>query len=207
LREYPTLEARHISRGARLYAHRNDMIADIGADYRRGVIAEIGVAFGDFSEIMLSALDPLEFVAIDMFTMHEFPTVWGRPTTETLGNKTHMQFYKERFVDKPVHAISGDSFQSMSSFPDAHFDLIYVDADHRYEPVKRDAYVADLKLKAGGTLIFNDYIMHDHIADIPYGVVQSVNELIDDKGYEVVGFALNRNMFCDIALRRVTTSQ
>jgi len=55
---------------------------------------------------------------------------------------------------------------------------------------------------ADGTLIFNDYVMYDHLQRVEYGVVQAVNQLVIDGDWRVVGFALNHNMFCDIAIRR-----
>jgi hypothetical protein len=44
--------------------------------------------------------------------------------------------------------------------------------------------------------------MYDHAGEVPYGVVQVVNELIVSRGYEIIGFALEKNMFCDIAVRK-----
>ena len=38
-------------------------------------------------------------------------------------------------------------------------------------------------------------------ATTAYGVVPAVNELVVSEGWQVVGFALQQHMFCDIALR------
>lgn len=178
------------------------MISALGTVYDKPVVAEIGVALGDFSEVMLKSLEPSEFVAFDLFTMHEWESVWGRPAKQIFNGKTHLDFYKDRFRGSNVRTIIGKSDATLLQFPDQYFDVIYVDADHVYEGVKADAYLSDKKLKPDGTLIFNDYIMYDHAADIPYGVVQAVNELIVGREYQVVGFALEMNMFCDIAIRR-----
>jgi hypothetical protein len=85
---------------------------------------------------------------------------------------------------------------------DHSLDLIYIDAGHDIESVKRDMQEAVQKIKRDGTLIFNDYIMHDHITGSPYGVVPVVNDLVAQHGWKVVGFALQHHLFCDIALRR-----
>ena len=53
-----------------------------------------------------------------------------------------------------------------------------------------------------GLLVFNDYIMVDHHYGTPYGVVRAVNELVTASDWKVVGFALQQQMFCDIALCR-----
>ncbi len=95
----------------------------------------------------------------------------------------------------------------MATFPDEYFDMIYIDGDHTYDGVRKDVCVADKKLKPNGVLVFNDYIMLDHSNGDEYGVVQNVNELIDRHGYEVIGFALQRDTFADIAVRRATAGR
>jgi hypothetical protein len=50
-------------------------------------------------------------------------------------------------------------------------------------------------------VVFNDYIMWDHVTDSAYGVVPVVNELVVNGGWEVVAFALEHQLFCDIAIR------
>jgi hypothetical protein len=36
----------------------------------------------------------------------------------------------------------------------------------------------------------------------PYGIVPVVNSLVVNEGYDVVAFALQQQMFCDIAIRK-----
>lgn len=167
-----------------------------------GVIAEIGVAFGYFSKIMIEALKPAEFVAIDTFGLHHFPMVWGRPTHEVLQGLTHEAFYQREMAGAPARVTirSGFGHLRLAEFPDRHFDLIYIDADHTYDAVKVDLGVAARKLRPDGVLVCNDYIMFDHVAGASYGVVPAVNELVAHAHWRVVGFAFHQQMFCDIAI-------
>jgi hypothetical protein len=64
--------------------------------------------------------------------------------------------------------------------------------------VMRDATVAMQKVKRNGYFIFNDYIMYDHYANVPYGVVQVVNEICVKENWTAVSLALQTQMFCDI---------
>ena len=65
----PALESRHL-RDARLYANRTDMMRALPI-VRGGVVAEVGVAHGDFSEVILDTVVPKSFYAFDIFRMHE----------------------------------------------------------------------------------------------------------------------------------------
>ncbi|QND53454.1 class I SAM-dependent methyltransferase [Phyllobacterium sp. 628] len=200
-REYPTLTAEHVG-NARLFANREDMVSSL-SDLKDGkVIAEIGVAQGNFSEFLLQTLKPAEFVAFDLFTIHQWPSLWGKDPKEIFGDKTHPEWFKDRFAGQPVKIEIGKSWDLLPKYPDKYFDMIYLDGDHEYEGVKLDAALADKKIKDNGIIIFNDYIMYDHAGELGYGVVQVANQLIVEGGYEVIGFALERNMFCDLAVRK-----
>lgn len=196
------LAQRHVE-GALLYADRNEMVRRLGIP-AGGAIAEVGVALGDFSEFLLATLQPKRFVAIDLWNMHEHPVIWGQPSEVLFKGMTQAQFYEARFKDKRgvVEMASGESHEKLSDYPDAHFDMIYVDAGHDYASVKKDAEVAASKVKPDGVLIFNDYIIYDHAGHGFYGIVQVVNRMVVEDGWKVAGFALQRHMFCDIALRR-----
>jgi disulfide oxidoreductase YuzD len=200
-REPIALENHHVE-GARLYAERKDMVSALRAG-AHGVVAEVGVALGDFSEFLLNELRPTRFIAIDLFTMHEHPVIWGRPSSELFRGMTQLEFYRTRFSDHKEVAIEvGPSFDILEKYPDQSFDMLYIDAGHDYDDVAKDAAVAARKIKQEGTIIFNDYIMYDHIGGGHYGVVQAVNELVTQGGWRVVGLALQRHMFCDIAIQR-----
>jgi hypothetical protein len=201
-REFPALESRHMP-DARLFANRNDLIACL-TSLRGGVVVEIGVAQGEFSQILLTALEPSRFYALDTFELHLIPMVWGIPTKELLQGKSHLEFYSDRFSSLGDRLVikQGLSDESLKTLPDDHFDLIYIDAGHDYDSVKRDAELSRQKLKDDGVLIFNDYIMFDHIRQAPYGVVQVVNEMVVNDGWKVIGLALHHDLFCDIAIVR-----
>jgi hypothetical protein len=100
----PALTSAHLA-DARVYATRNDMIDSLPIA-EGGCIAEIGVATGDFSEILIKRFRPKQFVAFDLFTLHTLTAVWGRSTTALFNGKTHADFYRERF--DPFCCVHGD---------------------------------------------------------------------------------------------------
>ena len=201
-REYPYLTHRHLEE-TKIYPSRYDLIFSL-SHMKNPIIAEVGVAKGEFSKTIIDALNPKEFVAIDMFKIHEWEMLWGEATSKQLEGLTHREFY-EREMSKYKDIIrieEGASYDCLDRFPDNYFDLIYVDADHEYHNVIKDAMVSVNKVKPGGIVIFNDYMMYDHISEIPYGVVQAANEVIVRNDMKVIGFALGWNMYCDLAAQK-----
>jgi hypothetical protein len=200
--EFPALEPRHLA-GARLFANREALIASLPLP-PGGTIAEIGVAHGDFSEFLLRQLAPKTLVAFDFFNMHEAGALWGKDARQLLHGMKHLDFYRHRFRNRGDQVVTepGMSYLTLAKYPDRTFDMIYVDAGHDYASVKRDADLALDKVKSDGFLVFNDYIMYDHLVGEPYGVVQVVNQILVEQDLAVYGLALERHMFCDIAFGR-----
>lgn len=198
----PALAQEHL-RDARLFATRDDMLAAMPVT-PGGIIAEIGVAHGDFSEKILNVLRPRTLVAFDVFEMHTYKESWGVPTEVLLKGMTHPEYYRSRFAGRSESVVveQGRSIDMVARYPDNHFDMIYVDAQHDYDGVKADTKLAAAKVKRDGVLIFNDYTLFDPFGGGHYGVVQAVNELVVATDWKVIGFALNYSMFCDIAVKR-----
>jgi hypothetical protein len=208
--DFPGLRREHIE-GARLFADRWDLVSSLLVSRPGAVMAEVGVGYGEFSDYLLQQCQPSKLVAIDAFRMHELPErkFWGRPANSVFGDLSHRQYYQQRFQSYGDRVVveEGMSWEVLGRYPDGFFDFIYVDAAHDYDSVRRDAQAAVKKSKDGGIIVFNDYILFDHINAVPYGVVQNVNELVVNQGWHVIGFALQWNMFCDIAITRAPVLQ
>jgi hypothetical protein len=138
--------------------------------------------------------------------LHDVPEVWGRRTAELFNRQSHLDYYRQRFAryGGRIRIEEGLSHEMLARYPDDSFALIYIDAGHDYENVRRDAELAALKLQQDGVIVFNDYTMFD-LNGTSYGVVPAVNELVAKGGWRVVGFALQPHMFCDIAIRRAAS--
>jgi hypothetical protein len=184
---------------ARLFADRYELTVAL-ATRRFDRIAEIGVAYGDMSVHLYAAYHPLEFHAFDLFDLHNHEIVLGVPSATRFLGQTHGDFFAGRFPKAQIFA--GDSSTCMNRQPEKYYDLIYIDGAHDYEGVRKDTDACLRTIKDDGVLVFNDYTPYDPIASMPYGVMHVVNYLCINKGWRILGLALQPLMFCDVALAR-----
>jgi hypothetical protein len=86
--------------------------------------------------------------------------------------------YEQRFernvaeYGERVTKLKGRSADMLKKIYRQRFDLIYIDGDHTYEAVKKDAELAWPLLRRGGLLIFDDYNNDE------FGVRQAVDEFL-----------------------------
>lgn len=168
-----------------------------------GIIAEVGVGWGGFSEELMKVLQPEKFYALDLFNSKPESSLFitGIPAgTDQFG------FYTEKFKQEisagKMEIRSGYSWEALAAFPDHFFDYIYIDADHSYEAVKKDLAESHRKIKPGGLIQLNDYTVYDPAHMQPYGVQKAANEFILEEGYEMIFYALNNLGFDDIVIRK-----
>lgn len=187
----------------RLVTDRYELIRRLARELPAGlVVTEVGVGFGDFTEFLLQELAIEKFVGIDVLTLMDgLEELWGRKIEDVLKGKSHQQYYAGRFAqDARVEVRQGFSDTVLSGFDDEYFDLIYIDADHSYEGVKKDIAVAVHKIKDNGVIILNDYAQVTPNGFIPYGIPKACHEFMLDHRWEMVYLALQAGGLYDVAL-------
>jgi hypothetical protein len=88
--------------------------------------------------------------------------------------------------DARVQLHQGLSHEVLAIFPDAYFDWVYIDADHSYAGVTRDANAAASKVKPGGFLVFNDFAHMDPFLGA-YGVHRAVVDFAVARSWHLPG--------------------
>ena len=173
------LKAEHV-KGTQVFASREAYIETLPEG---GVCAEIGVWKGDLSAHILTAAKPKMLHLVDR-DLERFKV------RDRFGPNPHVRYHEGRSAD------------IITTFPDAYFDWMYIDAGHRYQDVRADATAAGPKVKPNGLLLFNDYIIWSHLEGYAYGVVPTVNQMCVSEGWRIVAFCLEREMYCNVALTR-----
>ena len=161
---------------------------------KNGVVAEVGVACGDFSQKILDRLSPKKFYAIDQFSQYISEFAYLSPKLLTVNNMPHKQWYENRFQEDilcgTMELRQGMSWRCISEFPDDYFDYVYLDAEHHYHSVKRDIETLKNKMKNGGFIQFNDYFLGHPFAP-PCGVINAVNSFVNSGKHKVKYFCLS----------------
>ena len=126
------------------------------------VCCEIGVAYGDFSTVILSECNPAKFYAIDYFSQDRPYSLGDAENNPYLReNLSHQAWYEKRFqkeIDEGLlETRKGLSWEVLSQFPNDFFSYAYLDANHSYSCVAKDIEVLQYKIKSGGYIQFDDY--------------------------------------------------
>jgi SAM-dependent methyltransferase len=160
---------------AKLYSDREAMLHALP---KGGIVAEVGVYRGEFSNAIARICKPAVFHLIDI----DFGPLGDIPM--------------------PVEKHEGDSSTVLSEFEPCSFDWIYIDADHSYDGVMKDLAAAHRALKPGGLLMCNDYSNWCSSSAVPYGVARAVNEFVIRESYAVLGLALQGGSLPDILIEK-----
>jgi predicted O-methyltransferase YrrM len=161
----------------RMCASRFDLVEALP---RGGSVAEVGSYKGEFARHILATCNPADLHLIDLDFSVLDPAV---------------------AQDDRVRLHQGFSHEVLASFPDQHFDWIYIDADHSYAGAIRDANAAAAKVKPGGFLVFNDFAHMDPFLGA-YGVHRAVVDFALDRRWPFAWFAYDPMALYDVALRR-----
>lgn len=153
----------------------------------RSICAEIGVHEGDFSEQILSTVEPKKLHLIDPWKHQEEPSCqesrYGNLGLEGQGvMDTRYRQVAERFGrqvrEGAVEIHRNFSDVAAGEFEHDYFDWVYIDGNHLYEYVKQDLELYFPKVKAGGYLAGDDYGVRGWWEN---GVQKAIDEFVSQK--------------------------
>ena len=80
-----------------------------------------------------------------------------------------------------VIPLKSDSAEAAKQFKDSSVDFVYVDATHTYEGVMRDLISWWPKLKSGGVLAGDDWMLEEVRGNQVWGIQRAVSEFAKDR--------------------------
>ena len=137
-----------------------------------GPCAEIGVAEGRYSKEICEWGAPKVYLVDRWMSV---PTQSGDASSSQKWHDNNFAGCQANVAGYNVEFLRGDSVEMADRVPDGSLSLVYVDADHSYEGVKRDIEAWFPKLMVGGIFAFHDYLSP------AYGVKRAVEEFCADK--------------------------
>ena len=158
-----------------------------------GIVAEVGVAEGRFSEAILARSTPNQLHLIDS---------WD-PYSVDLCQKTQVEdkFCLEISKGK-VLIHHGTSIEIGSKFPDEYFDWVYLDTDHSYETTKQELHLYSRKIKNNGIIAGHDLTKGNFEELIQYGVIEAVFEFCQQEDWILKYLTMELNAYPSFAIQR-----
>jgi len=160
---------------------------------KNSVCAELGVLYGQGSQLILSLTQPKKLHLIDpwVFQNHTPLHQETNQRRKVFGQKDLDKMYQDvlvRFnslIQKEIVKVHRDySDKTLSSFPDNYFDWVYIDGNHEYAFVKKDLDLCYLKVKPGGFITGDDYIKKPYFE----GPIRAVDEFIQSGHVKLIEF-------------------
>ncbi|MBA3966041.1 MAG: class I SAM-dependent methyltransferase [Nitrospirales bacterium] len=161
---------------------------------KHSVAAEIGVSRGDYSEKILSIVQPQQLHLIDS---------WG---SEPYQVKTVIEekFHKE-IQSGQVLICQGISTTELEKKDDGIFDWVYIDTDHSYETTAKELEICRKKVKKGGIIAGHDYVTGAWMSNRRYGVVEAVNEFCIKYNWEMIYLTIEHHRHLSYAIREISS--
>lgn len=189
-RRPPSLTSRHIEH-LRLVKNRSRVLMLMPSN---GIVAEVGVDEGNYSEEILSITQPKILYLIDAWCSKRYG--------DDKFNKVQNRFREE--VDRGQVVIKrGISWEQLQKLPDSYFDWIYLDTSHTYEDTAKELEVSRIKVKPDGVISGHDYTIGNIKKALPYGVIQAVNEFCINHDWEMIYLTNEPSRYLTYALRKM----
>jgi len=186
----PALSAKHVH-NLRIVPDREALLALMP---KGGVVAEMGVDHGDFSEKILAITQPAQLCLIDVWASNRYHD----------GLATLVQGkFKAQIANDSVKICRGYSTTEMAKFPDATFDWVYIDTDHSYATTAAELALCKGKVKPGGIIAGHDFVTGSWINGVRYGVVEAVHEFCIAYEWELIYLTHETDRHLSFAVRKI----
>ena len=163
--------------------------------YRKvGIVAEIGVDQGEFSNHIISICEPQKLHLID---------VWDSERYNTDKEMLVYDNFKEVVQQGRVEINKGYSTNILPEFDNHYFDWIYIDSDHSYATTSAELRIARDKVKQYGFICGHDYSVGNWRTHYRYGVIEAVHEFCVLYNWEIIYLTAETHQHRSFALREI----
>lgn len=161
---------------------------------KNGIVAELGVDEGIFSELILSTCKPAKLFLVD---------VWDTQNYNSAKRELVSEKFKAELESGVVEIKVGFSTEVGLKFNDGYFDWIYIDTDHSYQNTKKELEIWRSKVKEGGIIAGHDFIKGYWDGLVRYGVMEAVYEFCSEYNWEIIYLTMEISGHPSFAIRKM----
>lgn len=161
---------------------------------KNGIVAEIGVDMGDFSQKIIEINKPKKLHLIDLWGSKRY----GQDKRELVEKK-----FQKEITDDKVNINIGYSTDVANEFNNNYFDWIYIDSSHRYNVTKEELEKYEPKIKEGGIIAGHDYIVGNWVGRVRYGVIEAVHEFCEKYNWEILYLTMELSTSPSFAIKKI----
>lgn len=191
---YPEIQLKEQNiQNCRLVANREAFLKQFVMESSYWKMAEIGVAFGDFSEQILKICSPKKLYLVDLWEGERY----------SAGMSCVQEKFRHAIETGIVEIRCGYSTQILDVFDDYELDWVYIDTAHDYAMTKKELELCHRKIKTGGYICGHDYAKYNVYSRCDYGVYDAVNEFAVNEGYEFLYLTMEIHGLQSFCLRKI----
>jgi hypothetical protein len=177
-------------KSARLLPNREGLLELLP---KGGVVAELGVDQGGFSEKILKINQPKTLHLVDL---------WGTERYHLGKRKEVEEKFAQEIKKGEVNIHIGYSTEVVEKFDKDTFDWIYIDTNHSYATTKQELELWSSKVKPDGIIAGHDYIIGNWNGMVRYGVIEAVHEFCMNYNWEILYLSMELDTAPSFAIRR-----
>lgn len=159
-----------------------------------GIVAEIGVNKGEFSQAIIDTCSPKRLHLIDS---------WGSERYHDGLSALVKEKFSAQIDNGSVEINRGLSTEVVEIFPVNYFDWVYLDTVHDYLTTKKELERYASKMKAGGIISGHDYSMGNWLKGYKYGVIEAVHEFCVNNHWELIFLTADFTENQSFAVRKI----
>ncbi len=141
---------------------------------RNARVAEIGVAFGDFTQEILARCSPERLYLVDAWSTDRYRE--GLSKIEAA--------FSEQISTGRIEIRRGLSTEVLAEFAEASLDWVYIDTNHTYDTTLEELRLCEKIVGRDGRIAGHDFCTGNVINAVPYGVVEAVTKFCKDAGWQ-----------------------
>ncbi|SPH24496.1 hypothetical protein DEA8626_03548 [Defluviimonas aquaemixtae] len=183
------LDARHTAGGV-LLPNRLALLDRMPKD---AVVAEIGVAGGEFTAEILDRTAPSRLHLIDAWDTERYATCEAEVRARFAGEIARGQ----------VRLDKGRSTDMLATFDPVYFDWVYLDTSHTFAMTAEELSLCDRVVRPGGFIAGHDFCTGNVVTPVVYGVIPAVNEFCLSHGWRYDSVTLESHGHFSFCIRRL----